>query len=112
MPPEKVRLRNGNIMEFAAGQALLPSRQVMAGRLVSDGILVTTPYDRARPNEFGIVESANDEDIAARLFVDGIRLDKFNSVIKTLPDVDPLQQNPEHRYGATPERAMADPTHE
>lgn len=111
MPVTEVVYTDGTSGKFSAEQAMLPSRMVQAGRLVSDAILVTYPYENRRDTRvFTAIE--NDAEAVSRLYADGIPLDDFNRVLKTLPDVDPFQQNPQHRYWVTPTRSKNDTAEE
>lgn len=112
MDPVGVTYADGTRSEFPADLAILPSRMIQAGRLVSDAILITYPYTTDRGSSQGIVVTENTQDAVARLYIDGIPLDRFNEVLNSLPDVDPFQQNPQHRYWVTPSRLKNDTTEE
>jgi hypothetical protein len=115
LPVQRVTFPDFRVLDFSPEQAVLPRRMVQGGRVVSDAILVAHPYSGPRgvPTIFEdryIVQRQSSD--VARLYADGIPLDALNALLKEKPEVDPFQQNPEHRYWVGEERWMDDPTEE
>lgn len=115
LPVQRVTFPDGTAMDFSPQQAVLPRRMVLGGRAVSDGILVAHPYAGPRgvptlfEDRYVVQRSVRD---IARLYADGIPLDPLNALLKSQAQVDPYQQNPQHRFWVSGERWMDDPAEE
>lgn len=103
IPTQRVTYRNGTHMDFGPEQAILPIRMVQAGRLVSDGVLVAYPYGRRH---------AGDVESVTPLYSDGIEIEQFQAVLDAIPNPDPFQGNPQHRYWVSEPRDGDDITEE
>lgn len=113
LPTQRITFPNGVSQDYPPQQAILPRRVVQAGRVVSDGILVTSPYSPTRGTP-AIYEDryliSNPGEQVSGLYADGIPVDDLNTLLKSQGSADPFQQNPDSRFWVTPERYMVDMT--
>ena len=112
LPAQSYVLPDGTPIYFEAQKAILPSHAVQAGRVVSDGILVSHPFSgpRSVPSLYTgqFTVETNPQEVA-RLYADGIPLDELNRLLKEQRRADAtFQAVPEHRYWLTSERLMSD----
>lgn len=103
MPPQRVVQADGSYLDYPAHQALLPRRHILAGRSVSDGVLVSHPYWSQ--------SSATSPDLAP-LYTDRVPLDRLSDLLASSPLLEALPQNPAERFWSTPHRLKTDPTPE
>lgn len=103
MPPQRVALPDDTFISYYVHEALLPKRHILAGRSVSDGVMVAHSYWASSPH--------TKPDLAP-IYTDRIALDSLNTLLERSPIIDALPQNPAERFWATPERAQTDPTTE
>lgn len=101
-PTQRVTLADGTTLDYPPTQALTPKRYLLAGRSISDGVLVAHPYWAMSPR--------TSPDLAP-LFTDRINLDALNGLLMRSP-IDSFPQNPIERFWASPERMMDDETDE
>lgn len=106
LPTTRVVYDNDKIAEFNPEQAMLPSRMVYAGRIVSDAIAVSWPFTSHRSR------NRERDDSERPLYVDNIPVKDFLSTLKEIPDVDPFQQNLANRYFVTQTKYQNDITEE
>lgn len=118
MPTAQVNYASGaEPTVYPPDSSVLPTRMVQAGRAVSDAVILTYAYPTALgERDRFLIEQRRDSPFN-QIFVDGIPLDALNRAINTLGNVDPWQQNPEHRYWVTDrpnkqpgDEMMSDPT--
>lgn len=113
LPTQRITFSDGRYQDYPPQQAILPRRVVQAGRVVSDGILVASPYSPTR-NASAIYEDryliSDPGNQVAQLYADGIPVDDLNTLLKSVGQGDPYQQNPDSEFWMTPERSMSDMT--
>ena len=116
LPPQAYVMADGTVLYFDAPKAIMPALAVQAGRVVSDGVLVSQVFSGPRgvpslyTGQFTVQTNAED---VARLYADGIPLDELNRLLKDQRRADASYQSiPEHRYWLTAERLMDDSTAE
>lgn len=115
---QRVVFSDGTFIDYPASAAVMLQRYVVAGRVASDGILVSHPYAgprQAAPAPFidsagQATTSARDRQTIAPIFADRIPLAALDEAFQRDPGLERSQQNPRDRYWVTPERAMEDDT--
>lgn len=113
LPPQRITFPDGTSRDYPPQQAILPRRTVQAGRMVSDGILIASPYSPTRgtpaiyQNRYLISDPGEQ---VAQLYADGIPLDDLNTLLKSPGYDDSYQQAGDTRFWVTPDRLMGDMT--
>lgn len=111
---ERMTYVDGSTKDFPADQAILPSRMVQAGRVISDAVLVSHPYTLAEA-PLGTEGLYEDLYLIPRnagptgLYTDGgMSVTDLANLLSRDLEPDPYQLNPASRYWVSPPRPMWD----
>lgn len=118
-PTQRIRFGDGSYQDYPSNDSILPLMAVLAGRIVSDGILVSGPYGGYRPQAVaintlsGTYYQAWDKVFRAfvYLLIDYIPMEL---VLLWMRDnvVDPLEFTASRRFWVSPQRRQGDTSSE
>ncbi len=119
-PVQRIRFGDGSHQDYPPADTILPLMSILAGRIVSDGILVSGPYGGYRPNLVQTITTASgtytyDWTAFFRAFV-YLLIDfiPMELVLLWMRDnvVDPMEFTASRRFWVSPARHQADTTAE
>jgi hypothetical protein len=107
IPTQRVVLRDGSFIDYDMRNALQVLRNILAGRAVSDSVLVAAPYAGPR-----IIGTSSPSTGLSTVYVDRVPIDMLIQTLGQIPELTPPHSDPKERYWTSPQRHLNDPTKE
>lgn len=107
LPTQRIVLKDGSFIDYDMRNALTTVRNILAGRSVSDSVLIAAPYVGPR-----ITGTSSPQTGFSRIYVDRVPIEDLITTLNQVPELTPPHSDPKERYWVSPERQGNDPVAE